>query len=121
MFTAYIFIVIYVIHEPTSSNIALCREETSYHPNLQFTRTTADTTQSSQEMTFRQVVGEREKDLVKDTHASCLRSRRSKTMTCSERSKRQKESPLSESNKGPSDDNRTITVRRSKPTELRRD
>jgi hypothetical protein len=30
-------------------------------------------------------------------------------------------SPLSESNKGPSDDNRTITVRRSKPTELRRD
>jgi hypothetical protein len=36
-----------------------------------------------------------------------------------ERAKRK--SPLSESNKGPSDDNRTITVRRSKPTELRRD
>jgi hypothetical protein len=32
-----------------------------------------------------------------------------------------RKSPLSESNKGPSDDNRTITVRRSKPTELRRD
>jgi hypothetical protein len=88
MLTAYISIVIYMILEPTYSNAALRREETSYRPNLQSTTTTADTTQPSHEttsleMTFRQVVGEREKDLVKDTHASCLRSMWSKTMTCS--------------------------------------
>jgi hypothetical protein len=61
------------------------------------------------------------KEIIEHTFGSYMETKEQPLAFGSSVCKSKKKSPLSESNKGPSDDNRTITVRRSKPTELRRD